>query len=378
MKKFFRNAAILAFGFGVAMTFTACHSGSDDNGAAQPQPATDVVVENTLYVDVAGASSVKYNGATQTNKSGNVYRFDNVAATGTLEVKGAGMVDQNIQVTFGNETEKYIAIVLYAAAQNAQTHTQNTSGTVTVVNAEGDETVESTDVDNKTTMTVPDDAPSGDYSIVFYTPATADAPTLENTNDTADEPVLGIDCEPSGTTFTTPVAVTTTVPEISNLNVVLKNGNDEAPLTYKDNGDEVTAQIPHFSSWIFMLSARLTGINTSSEVNKLASFTVKAGKNRKSYTRKLGYEVGKADNSLVGRYVKALYGTKAKTLSSSFSFTAPYAGTAEVTVTQTVRTYNFVSINPVTKKQSTFSVKVYGSAKPSVVVYPYTHSGGAN
>jgi hypothetical protein len=78
MKKIVRNAAILAFGFGMAMSLTACHSSSDS------VPMKETVLETK----VISGTVVNFKGQAIANATVNVYSGKSLVATATTDNDG--------------------------------------------------------------------------------------------------------------------------------------------------------------------------------------------------------------------------------------------------------------------------------------------------
>jgi hypothetical protein len=399
MNKLFNKVAILAFGFGVAMSFTACHSGEGES------ESSEVIKTGTasydLIVKTNVSATVTFDGkSANTTQAGNVYIFTDVNTNGTLVVSKAGYKGgYNGKVSFGQTTAKYVAVDLYAdplTDGDTPTAAQNGSATsdITLTNGSTNQSVNDNTV---VTLNVPKEAAdptSGsddDFSIYLFTPTntedTEDA--LANVNDQQELPVLGIACTPDGADWKTQglpeeqwPTVTASLEKSNELNVKIVNSADPSEkldlVWPNEEQPVVVARIPHFSSWLYTLDVKVVRVNTETVTVKSVTGTrVTKGRNQISYTRKVG--VGEvSDNAvLIKKYVQSIFGENAS-FTSKFTFNANMAGVAEGEIVQDKKVYTLVSTNAKTGKSTEFTVTVWGGVKSNIVVRPATHSGGAN
>jgi len=205
---------------------------------------------------------------------------------------------------------------------------------------------------------------SDDFSITVYTPA--QSPESESTfteNKSFDCAVLAVHCTPDGALFSTPVDIKVQIPEVSGYNIKLINSanKSETRAITAIGGDWYQASIPHFSSWIYSLNAKITSI--TSELVEIASGQYEVSKGSRTeipYTKDYGYELIGTVPAVVKQFTSILFSASKRTISSAFSIYAPSKGVLDWTVKQTVRTYTFNS------NGKTFQVKFHGSAEPQV------------
>ncbi len=376
MKKFFNNAAILTFGFGLAMALTACHKGDSDE-VPQPTPVQEVeaVQSRILVVQTNVAANVTYNGKSG-SKSGNVYTFSNADQSGNLIVKptNANYKSQELNIAFGDESSKYIDVTLYTAATNPEK--KNVGATITVNNSNANQAETGVNAE----ISAPIDAVEGDgkdFSIVVFTPASGDAKADDlKKGDMVSEPVLAVDCEPDGVTFANAKpTVKVNIPGVNPFKLQMRHAKSGDVLTPTINGDDVTATIPHFSPWTYELVADVIEVEEETRTISVPDIVVNAGRNSVSYTRTLGYETNETA-TLINNYLKNLFGIKARNLKNSLTFTANQKSLAHFTVTQKVKKMTFKS------DEKTFQATYFGvvSAKVSLTPSdkPATHNGGSS
>jgi len=299
----------------------------------------------------------------------------------------------NKVVSFGDETAKYIYLTLYPD----MTNTSNPEYDATVVKSQDatnavNTTNSSANQSNNEGTVVSLDVPAGSgdvdgddpFSIYLYTPGNEGGEELEKQDDAAEVSVLAIACTPDGASWTDKPEdqrplVTAVLEKASELDVKLVNSTNKAEaltLTYNPaNPDEVSARIPHFSSWYYMLNARVGSVK-SEEVpvyDNPQRYVTSGNKYQIKYDRKLG--VAASGNNLpllVKKYIQVLFGNSSTTIKSTYNYTPQMTGIATESIKQVKKTLTVKS------KNYSFDVTVWGAIKPQVTVYAKTHSGGAN
>lgn len=389
MKKFFRNTAVLAFGFGMAMTFTACHSGdsAEEPQAPAAKDASNTVVSNRmLLVQTNVAATVKYNNANPSAKSGTLYTFNGAAQSGSLTVSATGYKSQTVSVAFGENTAKLVNVQLVKAATNGQAKVAGQS--VSVSNEDQnqrDNAIDGTDVvatiDVPEDVTVDADHANDKFSIVVFTPASGDAQDVEKKGDQIAEAVLAVDCEPDGAKFDKPVTVTVNIPGSSKLDLRLKHKASGEVKTIGNGltreGDKIKATIEHFSQWDYELIANAEEVVTEEKLIYSEDKVVNAGQQRVSFTQWIGYDANNAPASLIGKFLKNTYSTVAREIRNSFTYTAAEKSQAHIEVYQKVKNIVFKS------GEETFKVLSYGTISHKVMLTPTeepvpVHSGGSS
>lgn len=406
MKKFFTKAAILAFGFGVAMSLTACHSGEGESydGTPQEEGATSAVTVKKLTVNVVNAKgeavrgNIAYGLQAKANATTATFQGEDLPnAKLTVTAAQSGYEDATpIDVKF-DETNPVKEITVTLPKKSANQYAQ-TPGTV--LNGTNDTENQTDNAINGQNTVVNLEIPAntgangdgnvgvaGDYSIVVFQPAQGESEDIKaDQSEPVEEDVLGIKCNPDGAQFGTenPAKVTVNLPGSSELDVKLvnsENRSETAVINWPNNNDDIAANLTHFSSWLFVVTAKVQSV-TYEEINlTTVNKAVTAGtRTNIEYTRKLGFEPAAGFNktSLVGRYILGLFGVQGRDIKATYRFTPTASGRAELVVKQQVKNITFVSTNSLTKKSQSFTVRVYGAVVPSVTVFPMTHSGGTN
>lgn len=413
MKKFFKNTAILALGFGFAMTFTACHN----NGEAYVESGIDDLVtvdkaSKTLKIVYTKQqpSSVTYAGKSYTataNAANTEWTvvITGAASTGTVKTTfpnnaSTGKPDffaDNVTVNFGDREELLITIQPVKGTSTVTTPLPAgvASADITVTNdtenqsegqagdGDGNETNVSADVKVPAGTTVTN-ASGNDLAIIVYTPNDASVTDLSGE---IDAPVLAVRCQPDGATFTPYAEVSVDVPGLSGEKIYLQNSENKSEVLSVDNGKmtvngtKLTAQVPHFSSWFYMLQGTIVSTEpTDVEVSAGETPVEKAGKTKIGFTKYVGYDILETSGTvhpLVKKFIQSLFGVKKKQVNGTFTFNAPSEGTISWKVNQHVTVYHFRSGTVY------FDVRVYGSVKPTgTFTAPeepeYKHSGGSN
>ena len=421
MNKLFRNVALVAFGFGMAATFTACHNGEDtaptiiSNMSSTVSKTSDI---KTLVLTFAQKpNSVTFAGKTGNivDKSDGTYEvvFEDIETTsGVLNVDfGTSFETYSQTINFGKADALEVVVPAIRKAtqtMNMATATADASGNFVVTNDTENQNDKQFGADNSnaseaqiaaeivvpaTTTKQDGSAVNEDFSIVVFTPEQTTNTTNEDAlveGKSVNEKVLGIKCEPDGVKFNAPVTVNVTIPEASGYNLSLKHETTGEVLDAQngklsDKGNDVfSAQVPHFSTWLYFINAKITKIESVIEkADEGTTEVANGGKSRISYKKNVGYEVIGNAPAVIKQYLASVFSVKKRQINSTFSFTAPASGTATWFVNQAVRTYSFVS------GSKSFKVRFYGSVTPQVTYTGNateeqveeainTHSGGTN
>lgn len=389
MKKFFRNTAVLAFGFGMAMAFTACHSGdyAEEPQTPAAKDASSTVVSNRmLLVQTNVAATVKYNNANPSAKSGTLYTFNGAAQSGSLTVSATGYKPQTVNVAFGENNAKLVNVQLVKAPTNGEAKVAGQSVSVSnEAKNQQDNAIDGTDVvatiDVPADVTVDAEHANDKFSIVVFTPASGDAQDVEKKGDQIAEAVLAVDCEPDGAKFDKPVTVTVNIPGSSKLDLRLKHKASGEVKTIGNGltreGDMIKATIEHFSQWDYELIANADEVVTEEKLIYTEDKVVNAGQQRVSFTQWIGYDANNAPASLIGKFLKNTYSTIAREIKNSFTYTAAEKSQAHVEVYQKVKNIVFKS------GEETFKVVSYGTVSHKVMLTPTeepvpVHSGGSS
>lgn len=194
-------------------------------------------------------------------------------------------------------------------------------------------------------------------------------------NTSAEKPqevsTLSLVCEPSGVTFTKPVTVKISVPQSDGLDVKGVNGDDE--INVAAEGDYITADIPHFSVWDFVLRADVQNYKVS-ETTTTKTMSVTAGENPITYESTHSWKAT-SSNALVTTYLKALIGSSKK-VTSKVSASFKSSGNGKVTYRVISKKAEFDVVSG--KKTIHVTAEIGSSLDPKFeVVYEQPgHSGG--
>ncbi|MBR1932887.1 MAG: hypothetical protein IJ841_04285 [Prevotella sp.] len=374
MKKFMKSAAILSLGFGLAMTFTACHNSDGESAPSGIEYTTAnglPQVSKTLIVNTNVNATIKYGSQSSANVK--TYTFTGVSDKQTLTVSAPGYVTETFVVNFLDEDTKELNVYLHKPASGSAV-AQAIGQELTVTNESGE-------VYNAT-MTVPaQTAFLGDgspWSIIVFTPQATNSPVLAK-GATVSEPVVAISCTPENVTFTDPVTVKLNIPKTEGLKLDVKNGNESLnPANIKRDADNLTLLIPHFSEWDIILGATVTNITDEPVEVFKDTREVGNGRVRVSYQRQVGYTMQGEEIPLVTKYLNKMFTGTAHPISATYSFNPPIAGTATIVLSQSKKTVTFES------GEKTFVATIYGAVSPKVTIVPNgqpvqpDHSGGSS
>lgn len=339
---------------------------SDDDSVANPNVVVPSLGGNTLVVNANVNATIKVGEQTKTGKNA-TFAVDGTKTT--VKVSASGYLDQEVEVSFGENTMLSVDVQLVKASKNNVAQSDASNAPV----ENDDENQGATGIN--ASITVPAntkvEGSADPFSIVAYTPAEAGG---QNVNEGANVelPVLALSCTPSGATFDKPVTLTASVKDAAGCEVVCVNGNETVNATVKSNS--VSADVTHFSVWEFMLKAKVTKVvENTDELIKSGSILLANGKNTITYTQKYGFEAtGVQNGGLIANFLVNQFG-KAGSVSKSVDVTSDKVGSANYTVKQAVKTYTFQS------GSKEFTATVYGAV--TVVIDSTTpdtsgHSGG--
>lgn len=193
---------------------------------------------------------------------------------------------------------------------------------------------------------------------------------------------ISLVCEPSGVQFTKPVTVKVNVTDVDGLDVVAVNteGGKQETINVKAEGNVLTAEIPHFSVWDFVLRADIQDYNVTDGNSSTYTKTVTKGENKFTYNSNYSWEVEKEtkSNSLVNAFLKTLFGSSKKTtVKASAIFDSTGDGVVTYKVTEKIATFKVVSGTGAIKR--TYRVKAQIGSVVEIIGVEYIqpgHSGG--
>ena len=368
MKKILSLAAVL-FGLATTMSLTACHS-DDDNG-------TKVIVINptspinTLVLKAnVPATFTLSNGA---SKTGTEVTF-NPTTDGTVEITAAGRVKKTIKYSFKDTEYEEFEVVLEAKG-NEVSQAAAEAGTTTVNNegANKTETGVSAELDlngQKNTNSAVTDP----YSVTVYTPASVetDIQEVEKKEVVIEEPVVAVDCQPTGASFTQPITINLNVPGSADLEIAATyEGSTEEPKKLERNGDNIALGIDHFSTWEISLKATASKV---SEQEREITFSGDASKGTIDYNFDYGYETN-VTNAFIHKYLNKVVNVKKSNVKKAMNFQS-VKGTVTLKLKQKVINYSFKS------GDTTFTATDYGDITHELSVETdeniQVHTGGTN
>jgi len=426
MKKFLKSAAILMFGFGVAATFTACHSGSSES---TPETPTEQIVEEDALEDDATVTTKTViirtiPGATVTYGTQVVVADENGIATLNAPKDATSIVvniakngyttQNNVTIDLDANGIAKSSVTLRPTADNSATKqettavetTNNEGQTVAQGGEDGQGVVVTNDETNQNdnataageqaeasftipTGTVIDKSDVADqnqaYSITVVDTETeaqvgsedVDALTAKKNENVQANP-LALSCTPDGIKFATPITIKVKVPGAAGyeLDLVDESGVSAQNVKTDPVTGELTAEVSHFSVWDIVLKARLvSSVEVAEEV--VGSGTVSANRaTTLRYGRIYGFSSTEDSKSITSKFLKSYFGSTKTSLTKTGRYTAAFDGA--YTVIQKRYTVTFQS----TISNATFQATVWGT--PQIKVTPNaqpvtpTHSGGSN
>ena len=370
MKNLLTKSLALVFGLGVAATFTACHNGED-------APTT---VINNVVIDDARTLIIKSNVAATFTLGTEVYTgteatFTPNATSGTVVVKAiaTGYTTKNVKFNFGTDNAYLEYEVELEKTGTAVSQNAAETGAQEVNYSDGEGVTAALDFATNGASNT-NGAVTEDYSITVVAPTETEGSVADlDAKKPVEEPVLALECQPSGATFgDKPVLVKLNVPGSAEYELACEN-EGEAAASFVQDGDKLTIGLSHFSVWDIILKATVESVETSTEEQTV---TGDASKGALSYEVNYGYDETGAD-SFIKKYLKKMFGVSKRVIKKTVTF-KKVQGTATLNVAQTVKTYNFKS------KDKRFSVKVYSKIKQTLSIETAeenaeeikTHDGG--
>lgn len=361
MKNLLTKSLALVFGLGVAATFTACHNGEDaqptvvPNASVQETDENGNVVGRTLVITANKTATFTLGSET---KSGTNVTFTNAPVKGTVSAT-AGSTTKKVKFNFG-DAKDLAYDVIFESEGTAVTQAAAQAGTTTVSNqgANADETGVTAEMDFSGGVVNGDATVTGDYSVTVVTPtetetAAEELESKKGQTDAIQEPVLSLDCKPTGADFSAkPVKVKVNVPNSADYELACANSEtDEAAASFVQEGDNMTIELSHFSLWAIILKATVVKVDTKT-ITKTVTGSSKDGS--LAYTMNYGFD---SDNSdpIVAKYLKKVFGINKREISKRAKFNK-VDGTATLNVTQQAKVYTIKS------GKKTFTATVYGKA----------------
>jgi len=374
MNKLFRNAAILAMGFGMAMTFTACHSGE---GNLAPDNAKTAV--NKLVVKSNVAAKFEFNGVTKTGTSVEFSDLVNNITDGTLKVTEIGGV---AVATAGYYAPSYADVDVKFANTNAVTVTYNfvksLVGTSIPTGSAGTGMVQNTDAGSVVSGSI--ELPAGSdasvegstLAITYYTPQVSEDNTPDGTKK--KKSFVSATAEPKNKTIGSgkEFVITANIPGGAGCEIVASNGSSE--VAAEADANKIWAKVPNLDSdWTFQLVA--TGVKKSSGTYTTSKGFLAPNEKEMVGTQYLGYTPAKniENNELLNMYLASMFGESGTTTVVE-GFTNTTGSSIEYIVNQEYTDYEFTS------GSVTFTCRVWGKA---TFVYQtegeiLVHSGGSS
>ena len=375
MKKNVLKIALFAFGLCSATALTSCHNGEDVDIVEVAQ-----LEARTLQVHTNVAATGVVNGESKTTTApGFEASFANPAATGTITVSASGRQGKTVSYDFKDGAMLYYDLMLESAGVGVPQATAEAAPAGTVNNTDGSDNAEQTGVDasidfNGATNT--NASATGDYSITVFTPDATNASVDGiKKNDKVAEAPLAIECKPDGAVFSSPIKVSLNIPGSAGYVFNVKNGNDV--VIPAQDGDKLTADIPHFSVWDVLLVITCGDLTTTTKEYEAVAA---ASDGKATLKVDYGYEADEqTKNSLIAKkLLKKMFGREnAEQISKTVSW-EKVDGTATVKASQVVKTYKFNS------GEKNLEVTVYGKVTTSVSIETTTpeevktHGGGSN
>lgn len=335
MKKILSLAAVLG-GLVLAMSLTACHS-DDDNG-------TKVIVINPTSpintLVIKANVSAKFTLSNGTAKTGTEVTF-NPTKDGTVTITADGRVSKTIKYSFKDTEYQEFNVVLEEmspevsqAAAEAGTQTVSNEGRNRIETGVEAQLAFNGQKNKNTTVKSP-------YSITIYTPTTVetDIEEVDKKEVEIEEPVVAIDCQPTGATFTDPITVRLNVPGSKDLEITASyEGTEEEPKSLVRDGDIITLGIDHFSTWEISLKATASKV---SETEREITFSGDASKGSIDYNFDFGYDTN-INNAFIHKYLNKVVNIKKTNVKKTMDF-EKVKGTVTLKLKQKVINYSFKS-----------------------------------
>ena len=374
MNKLFRNAAILAMGFGMAMTFTACHSGE---GSLAPDNTKTAV--NKLVVKSNVAATFSFNGQTKTGTDVEFSDLVNNISDGTLKVTQIGGV---AVATAGYYAPSYADVDVKFSNTNAVTVTynfvKNLVGTAIAAGSATTGMVQATDAGSVVTGSI--ELPAGSdasvegstLAITYYTPQVSEDNTPDGTKK--KKSFVSATAEPKNKTIGSgkEFVITANIAGGEGCEIVASNGSSE--VAAEADANKIWAKVPNLDNdWTFQLVA--TGVKKSTGSYTTSKGFLGANETEMSGIQYLGYTPAKdiENNELLNMYLTSMFGEPGQTKVVE-GFENKTGSSIEYIVNQEYTDYEFTS------GTVTFTCRVWGKAS---FVYQtegeiLVHSGGSS
>jgi hypothetical protein len=377
MKKNVLKFASFALGLCVATALTSCHSGEEQEETTVVNNVTQLEAR-TLFVHTNVSATVQGVGF-NFSKTGENVEITNAPASGQFKVSADGRQTKTISFNFQDGAVLYFDIELVSAGKGVPQATAEAAPAGTVNNTDGSDNAEQTGVDasidfNGATNT--NASATGDYSITVFTPdATNTSVDGIKKNDKITEAPLAIECKPDGAVFSSPIKVSLNIPGSAGYVVNVKNGTDV--VVPAQDGDKLTADIPHFSVWDVLLVITCGDLTTTTKEYEAVAA---ASDGKATLKVDYGYEADEqTKNSLIAKkLLKKMFGRENTEQVSKTVAWEKVDGTATVKASQVVKTYKFNS------GEKNLEITVYGKVTTSVSIETTTpeevktHGGGSN
>ena len=365
MKNLFKAFAVLTCGAFLTASLTSCHSSREEINEVSGQSMKNVVT-NTLKVKfnspLPAGAVIKYGSFTYTATGGETeVVIDPAAASGTLTLGGT-LIAQSLKVSFGDRSTlvfEFDVASSTSAAQETANDVVNNGKTVSNDNTNKSNTGVAASFTLAAGTTPNTIGLTNNYSLVVFTPAYIPVAKVEKTD--YNYAPYAVACQPDGATFDKPAKLSVAVEGASEIGAAgfqYKNGSDEPTTTL--NGDNVEAEVTHFSNWNIILKATCIEI-TEGSIDLVPNGTLTAGKNTITYAENFGFKTDA--KGVLAKWLKCLFGATATTVDKKATIDAKSNGT--YTVKQKTFTYKFKAGN------KNFEATVYGE-----VTWDATYTGG--
>ena len=324
--------------------------GDDDDDVFVPISTRTLVV--TLIGNGASTASVKYAGITG-SRAGNNITFENAPATGALKVTGGTIIPQTVNINFGDRNTLVIEVNAVMASTNIVPQAAADAG-ADVTNDTYNQS--STGVSAKLNLgtngsTASYASADKNYSLTVYSPAATPEETL-TPNATYTRAPYAVVCKPDGASFTPAVRVDLTVDGIGEIGYDgiqfgYENTSEEA-LNKAVSGNNVSGDLPHFSTWGVFVTATCTSITEGQE--EIARGSLVSGENTVTYNQKYGFS--SEERGIIAVWLKMVFGAPMTQVAKTTKFNSNSAGS--YVITQKTFTATFKAGNKI------FQAKYYG------------------
>lgn len=371
MKKVSNKVLGLIVGLGLFVGFTACTS-SDDKGTKTVE-ITPTSPKNTLVITSNVNATFSLGSIV---KTGTTVTF-NPTNSGKVVVSAPGRLSKVVKFDFSDTEYKEIEVELESKGSDVSQAEAHAGKVVSNEGANATETGIAASINlNGQTNTNP--AVIGPYSITVFTPTDdASVEEISKTQAKIEDPVIGLECEPSGATFNQPITINLTVPDSEGLELgAYFAETDEPAKGLVQNGNNIALSIDHFSIWNILMKGKIT-LESTEEVVK--NFTADANTGTVNFNFEYGYETSDT-NRLLKKFLRKEFGSVKKVVNGIEKFMA-MPGTANLKVVYKKSLISIASGN------KTFKATVYSNVlthltvttdKDTPVPTPDPHGAGSN